>query len=75
MVDTAGTPSANPTTRTPVRKRDPRVMLLAGLLILAVFYTLYFIREIIKRRMTINLINRRFIQFPRFFGIGRMNVF
>jgi predicted PurR-regulated permease PerM len=46
MVETAGTPSANPPTRTLARKRDPRVMLLAGLLILAVFYTLYFVRAL-----------------------------
>jgi len=46
MVDTASSPPNSPN-RPALRKRDPRVMLLAGLLILAVFYTLYFIREII----------------------------
>lgn len=47
MVETAGSQSPNPPVRTTPRKRDPRVMLLAGLLILAVFYTLYFTRQVI----------------------------
>lgn len=47
MVETAGSQSPNPPSRTAARKRDPKVMLLAGLLVLAVFYTLYFIRQII----------------------------
>ena len=47
MVETAGSPSPNPPIRTTLRKGDPKVTLLAGLLILAVFYTLYFVREII----------------------------
>lgn len=48
MVEPAGEPSSpKPPTLTSVRKRDPRVILLAGLLVLAVFYTLYFVREII----------------------------
>ena len=48
MVEPAGGSSApKPPMLTSIRKRDPRVMLLAGLLVLAVFYTLYFVREII----------------------------
>ena len=47
MVETAGSSSPNPPIRTTLRKRDPKIVLLAGLLILAVFYTLYFVREII----------------------------
>lgn len=47
MVETAGSQSPNPPTRTTPRKHDPRVVLLGGLLILAIFYTLYFIRQII----------------------------
>lgn len=41
----SGTPSAE--ARPSWRSRDPRVMLLAGILLLAVFYTLYFARGVI----------------------------
>jgi predicted PurR-regulated permease PerM len=47
MAETAGSQSPNPPVPTSTPKRDPKVLLLGGLLILAVFYTLYFIREII----------------------------
>ena len=46
MVDTASSPPNSPN-RTAPRRRDPRVMLLTGLLVLAVFYTLYFTRQIV----------------------------
>lgn len=46
MVDAASSPPNSPN-RVALRRRDPKVLLLAGLLILAVFYTLYFIRQII----------------------------
>ena len=41
----SGTPSAE--ARPSWRSRDPRVMLLAGILLLAIFYTLYFARGVI----------------------------
>lgn len=47
MVDTAGSPSPNPPSRTSSTRHDPTVLLLGGLLILAVFYTLYFVRQLI----------------------------
>jgi predicted PurR-regulated permease PerM len=46
MVDTASSPPNSPN-RPALRRRDPRVMLLTGLLVLAVFYTLYFTRQIV----------------------------
>jgi predicted PurR-regulated permease PerM len=46
MVEAASSPPNSPN-RATLRKRDPRILLLAGLLILAVFYTLFFTRQIV----------------------------
>ncbi len=48
MVESAGgSGTPNPPVLTTTRKRDPRVVLLTGLFLLAIFYTLYFARQVI----------------------------